>query len=110
VPAALQAGYVVLITGDHGNAEDMLESGGKAKPAHTTNKVPFVVLGLDPEELREGVCLEDDFTIGAFGATALALHGLPPPATWNISSALRGEDRETETPFDRGTWADPCGL
>lgn len=36
-------GGVLLITGDHGNAEELTDSEGHAKTAHTTNPVPFVI-------------------------------------------------------------------
>lgn len=45
VPEAREAGYTVLITGDHGNAEEMLYDDGSPKPSHTTNPVPLYVLG-----------------------------------------------------------------
>jgi bisphosphoglycerate-independent phosphoglycerate mutase (AlkP superfamily) len=51
---ALSQGYVVIITGDHGNAEEMVYADGKANPAHTTNKVPLIVLGLGHYE-RNGI-------------------------------------------------------
>ena len=89
VPAAMAAGYTVMITGDHGNAEEMLKN-GKARPSHTNNKVPFIVLGLDAEELKGGVRLNADFTIGAMGSTALALRGMPAPSTWNQPNVLEG--------------------
>ncbi len=36
-------GYVLFVTSDHGNAEEMLNEQGKPKTSHTTNKVPFVM-------------------------------------------------------------------
>lgn len=46
---------VVLITADHGNAEQMLdyETGG-AFTAHTTNDVPLIGIGLGEARLKEG--------------------------------------------------------
>jgi 2,3-bisphosphoglycerate-independent phosphoglycerate mutase len=61
VPALRQAGAHVLLTADHGNADDM---GSEADPytAHTTNPVPFVHLppeGESPFSAREGGVLAD---------------------------------------------------
>ncbi len=44
-----------LITADHGNAEKMIdeETGGKVT-AHTTNKVPCIIVGAGDIELRAG--------------------------------------------------------
>lgn len=37
-------GYILFITSDHGNAEEMLTEEGTPKTSHTTNKVPFVMV------------------------------------------------------------------
>ena len=45
IPAAQAAGYAVLITGDHGNAEYMIyEQTGGACPSHTRNPVPLIFI------------------------------------------------------------------
>jgi len=50
--ACQEAGYILLITADHGNAEQMLNpTTGQPHTAHTTNKVPFIMSG-DPKVLR----------------------------------------------------------
>lgn len=42
--AASSAGYVLLITADHGNAEQMINPDtGAPHTAHTTNPVPFII-------------------------------------------------------------------
>jgi 2,3-bisphosphoglycerate-independent phosphoglycerate mutase len=89
VRTALAADYVVFVTGDHGNAEEMLGAGGKANPSHTTNKVPFVVLGLDAAE-RAGLSLRADTTIGDLAPCAMQLRGMPPSAAWDRQSAFVG--------------------
>ena len=58
VDAVLAKGGVALITADHGNADKMLEEDGSPFTAHTTNPVPFIVVGMDCE-LREGGVLAD---------------------------------------------------
>lgn len=35
--------YILFITSDHGNAEEMKFPDGKPKTSHTTNKVPFIM-------------------------------------------------------------------
>ncbi|HEX2939232.1 MAG TPA: 2,3-bisphosphoglycerate-independent phosphoglycerate mutase [Ruminiclostridium sp.] len=40
-------GGISLITADHGNADKMLEEDGSPFTAHTTNLVPFIVMGKD---------------------------------------------------------------
>ena len=44
VLAAVEAaGGIMLVTADHGNAEEMLAADGSPQTAHTTNPVPLVV-------------------------------------------------------------------
>ncbi|MGC9310245.1 MAG: 2,3-bisphosphoglycerate-independent phosphoglycerate mutase [Candidatus Aenigmatarchaeota archaeon] len=50
--AGLDNGYTVVLTADHGSAEDKLYPDGKPKPAHSTNPVPFIVVSND-ERLRK---------------------------------------------------------
>jgi 2,3-bisphosphoglycerate-independent phosphoglycerate mutase len=59
VETVQKLGGVLLITADHGNAEEMLEADGTSPhTAHTTNPVPLIVT--DPEaRLREGGELSD---------------------------------------------------
>ncbi|MBP7842937.1 2,3-bisphosphoglycerate-independent phosphoglycerate mutase [Candidatus Woesebacteria bacterium] len=45
VPNALKHGYTVIITADHGNAEEMLdEETGDMITCHSTNSVPFILV------------------------------------------------------------------
>ncbi|MBX5463955.1 MAG: 2,3-bisphosphoglycerate-independent phosphoglycerate mutase [Clostridia bacterium] len=76
VEGVLEREGAVLITADHGNAEEMEDaSTGQAHTAHTANPVPFiaVVPGRAPRELAPGG-LRD------VAPTALGLLGLPRPA------------------------------
>ncbi len=41
---ALEAGYIPIITADHGNADYMVNSDGTPHTAHTLNPVPFFIL------------------------------------------------------------------
>ena len=58
VKSAQNVGGTVLITADHGNADQMCEEDGSPFTAHTTNPVPFCVVGY-PCTLREGGVLAD---------------------------------------------------
>ena len=68
----LKMGGVMLLTADHGNADRMLDTDGSAFTAHTTNPVPFTVVGKDCE-LRQGGKLCD------ISPTILKLLELPQP-------------------------------
>ena len=46
VNATTDLGGVALITADHGNADQMLDENGQPFTSHTTNPVPFCIVGL----------------------------------------------------------------
>ena len=73
VDAALENGYAVMVTADHGNSEKMMAA-GIPYTAHTLNDVPFVLVNTDGNgyKLREGV-------LGDIAPTILEIMGLPQP-------------------------------
>ncbi len=75
-------GGVMLITADHGNADKMYEPDGSPFTAHTTNPVPFVVVGHDCE-LKEGGKLCD------IAPTMLDIMGLEQPAQMTGESLIK---------------------
>ncbi len=74
VDAIRAKGGTVIITADHGNAEQMIdpETGG-IFTAHTTNRVPFILIDDYRGSLREGGSLQD------VAPTLLGLMGIPQP-------------------------------
>lgn len=82
VTAALKAGGCVFLTADHGNAEKMKNPDGTPFTAHTTNVVPFVVIGCGDVKLREDGCLAD------IAPTMLPYIGLPVPAEMTGKSII----------------------
>lgn len=55
VTACLENGYTVLLTADHGNADQMVNPDGSPHTAHTLNPVPlFVISGNYRGPVREG--------------------------------------------------------
>ncbi|MCI5499663.1 MAG: 2,3-bisphosphoglycerate-independent phosphoglycerate mutase [Clostridiales bacterium] len=71
VRATSELGGVTLITADHGNAEQMLDKAGQPFTAHTTNPVPFCIVGADVR-LRDG-------RLADIAPTMLDLMGLNQP-------------------------------
>ena len=70
--AVQDMGGVLLVTADHGNADQMYEPDGSPFTAHTTYPVPFVVEGY-PCKLREGGRLAD------IAPTMLQILGMEQP-------------------------------
>ena len=82
VDAILKMGGTALITADHGNADQMYEADGSPFTAHTTNPVPFLVVGQGDCKLRKGGRLAD------LAPTMLKLLGLPQPAEMTGTSII----------------------
>jgi 2,3-bisphosphoglycerate-independent phosphoglycerate mutase len=74
VEAIRSRGGAVIITADHGNAEQMIDPAtGQIFTAHTTNPVPLILIDDYRGKLREGGSLRD------VAPTMLGLLGLPKP-------------------------------
>ncbi|CZT56053.1 2,3-bisphosphoglycerate-independent phosphoglycerate mutase [Eubacteriaceae bacterium CHKCI005] len=73
---------VLLVTADHGNADQMKEPDGSPFTAHTTWPVPFIVVGRDCK-LREGGRLAD------IAPTMLDIMGIPQPAEMDGVSLIQ---------------------
>ena len=83
IDAVLAAGGELLVTADHGNAEQMLDpDGGQPYTAHTTNPVPLVYVGHGAVALKENGALCD------IAPTLLEIMGLPQPAEMTGRSLL----------------------
>lgn len=85
VKAADEAGAILVVTADHGNADEMLEKskGGtaKAKTSHTLNPVPFIIYDkIERHEIKEG-----SFGLANVAATITALLGINHPDCWEDS-------------------------
>ena len=80
--ATLEMGGAVLITADHGNADKMIGDDGKPFTPHSTNPVPFCVVGYDCE-LKETGRLAD------IAPTMLTILGLPQPKEMNGESMIK---------------------
>jgi 2,3-bisphosphoglycerate-independent phosphoglycerate mutase len=83
--AVAAAGGHLLVTADHGNADDM---GTERNPhtAHTTNPVPFVYLA--PDGTDGGRAVREGGTLADLAPTLLALIGVEQPAAMTGESLL----------------------
>lgn len=82
IDAVKEMDGVALITADHGNADKMIDDDGEPFTAHTTNPVPFCVVGYDCE-LREGGRLAD------IAPTMLQIMNLPQPEEMDGKSLIK---------------------
>ena len=87
--AVEESGGAMLITADHGNAEQMLDSKAQQPhTAHTLNVVPLVYIGRREATLMENGALCD------VAPTILQIMGLPQPAAMTGRSLLKVADAD----------------
>ncbi len=85
VDAALPAGYTVMITSDHGNAEEMWDYKiDMPKTSHTTNPVEFIYVARE----TAGVKLRPHGILSDVAPTVLEALGLPQPGDMTSESLL----------------------
>ncbi|KAJ5590920.1 2-3-bisphosphoglycerate-independent phosphoglycerate mutase [Penicillium hetheringtonii] len=82
--ACVKNNYILMITADHGNAEEMLNEKGTPKTSHTLNKVPFVMANAPAgwSLAKEGGVLGD------VAPTVLAAMGIEQPVEMSGKSLL----------------------
>ena len=73
--AVLDLDGVLVITADHGNAEEKIDADGNVLTAHTTNPVPLIFVSREPVG-----ALEAGGKLGDVAPTLLTLLGLNVPA------------------------------
>ncbi|KAF2838551.1 hypothetical protein M501DRAFT_934504 [Patellaria atrata CBS 101060] len=79
-----KSGYVLFVTSDHGNAEEMLNEEGNPKTSHTTNKVPFIMANAPGNYSLK----KTDGVLGDVAPTLLDVMGLPKPEEMGGTSLL----------------------
>ena len=73
VDCAQANGYTVLITADHGNADNAVNADGSPNTAHSLNPVPFIVVDNDIKSVDNGILAD-------IAPTILKLMGIEQPA------------------------------
>ena len=73
---------ILLITADHGNAEQMIDyKTGEPHTAHTTNVVPLILFGMENVGLKEG-------RLADLAPTMLDIMGIEKPNEMTGNSLL----------------------
>ncbi len=77
-----EEGVTLVVTADHGNADEMMEKNKKGvlqmRTAHSLNPVPFLIY--DPERKLEIV--EGEYGLANVAPTVAQLFGITPPSCW----------------------------
>lgn len=81
--SALKKDVTVLLTADHGNAEDMLDNNGKVKTSHSLNPVPFYLINAGRNS-----GLKQNGILGDIAPTILDLWDMQKPSEMTGQSLL----------------------
>ena len=76
-----KTGGVSIITADHGNADKMLDDNGNIFTSHTTNKVPFCIVGYDCK-------LRNDGSLSNIAPTILEILKIEKPESMSADSLI----------------------
>lgn len=83
VEAVNEVEGTLIITADHGNAEQMIDyKTGEPHTAHTTNPVPLILVGKDGVKLKEG-------KLADLAPTMLEIMGLEKPEEMTGESLIQ---------------------
>jgi 2,3-bisphosphoglycerate-independent phosphoglycerate mutase len=86
--AALAADYVLLVTADHGNLEEMTNADGSANGSHTANAVPFLLIDsrtISHVDVHNG-------TLAGIAPTVLKALGIAQPRAMSATSLAPEHD------------------
>jgi 2,3-bisphosphoglycerate-independent phosphoglycerate mutase len=73
VECGIKNGYSFIILADHGNADYMINTDGSPNTAHTTNRVPCILIDTDYNHIQDG-------KLGDVAPTILKLMNIQPPS------------------------------
>ena len=84
VDKILSMGGAAIITADHGNADKMVDEEGHPFTAHTTNEVPFIVVG----DAFKGKTLKSGGKLCDIAPTLLDMMGIAKPEEMSGESLI----------------------
>ena len=86
IEQARQSGYSIILTADHGNCDEMIDSqSGQPHTQHSQHPVPCMVIDAETSELANGG------NLSAIAPTVLQLMGLAKPVAMSGSSLICDE-------------------
>lgn len=78
-----ELGGVLVITADHGNAEELMDENGVPKTSHSTNPVPFIIYDNTENAGKYELAKVENAGLSNIAATLALLLGLEPyPEVW----------------------------
>jgi 2,3-bisphosphoglycerate-independent phosphoglycerate mutase len=94
IDKAKQESYVIMVTADHGNADQMLEDDGSVRTAHSCNPVPFIVINSQKSinlkaPYSDENNLDKSLSLSNIAPTILEYLDLAKPEEMSASSLLK---------------------
>ncbi|WP_185872043.1 2,3-bisphosphoglycerate-independent phosphoglycerate mutase [Blattabacterium cuenoti] len=89
---AIRNSYIVIIVGDHGNADYMINIDGTPNTSHTTSLVPFIIL--DQKIKKKDIILREIGSLSDVAPTILQLMELPIPHIMSGISMIKKYRKE----------------
>ena len=86
VETGLNHGYVILVTGDHGNVEAMFYPDGSVNPSHGLNPVPFIIISNKSD--YKSVKLRENEGLSSVSPTILDILGVEKPIKMSSPSLI----------------------
>ena len=86
VETGLRHGYIIIVTGDHGNVESMFYPDGSVNPSHGLNPVPFILIS-DKTDLRS-VKLRKNEGLSSVSPTILEVMDIEKPKVMSSPSLI----------------------
>lgn len=88
VSAVRDRGGAILVTADHGNADQMVDDAGKPHTAHTLHQVPFILV----DDRRKDAVLRTDGVLADIAPTILEILGIEQPVEMTGRSLIVQHD------------------
>jgi len=76
VEAGLESNYSMIITADHGNADNALNADGSPNTAHSLNPVPIIIIDPEIQQIKNGI-------LANIAPTILKIMGISIPTEMN---------------------------
>ena len=90
IPIAQSKNYHILVTADHGNAEQMIDENGNTMTAHSMNKVPLYIIHNTSKDIN----LKDG-KLGDIAPTILRLMNITVPKEMTGQNLIQCKDFNT---------------
>ena len=87
IKEVLEKDYILIVTADHGNAEEMIVN-NEIKTSHSLNKVPFIIYGNNINDIK---IKDGDFGLANIASTITTILDIPSNKEWKESIIIKNK-------------------